>query len=117
MHAIPNGGQRNIVVATKLKAEGVKSGVPDVCLPLPRGGYHGLYLELKVGRNKATDNQAWWIDQLECQGYKALVVWGFAGARAAILEYLDPQPCGHPRAAIGGNGTTHYCVMCESEAK
>ena len=47
LYAIPNGGNRNIVTATKLKAEGVKAGVPDLCLPVPRGGYHGMYLEMK----------------------------------------------------------------------
>src|SRR5699024_10256580 len=47
LHAVPNGGARNIVVARKLKAEGVQRGVPDLCLPVPRGPYHGLYIELK----------------------------------------------------------------------
>jgi len=92
MHAIPNGGQRNIVVAAKLKAEGVKSGVPDVCLPVARGGYHGLYLELKHGRNKATAEQSYWLDRLIAQGYRAVVVHEFEGARAAILEYLASVP-------------------------
>lgn len=44
MHAIPNGGKRDIRVALKLKEEGVKPGVPDIFLPLSRGGKHGLYI-------------------------------------------------------------------------
>ena len=47
MFAIPNGGLRNPVVARKLKAEGVKSGVSDIFLSVARGGYHGLYIEMK----------------------------------------------------------------------
>ena len=42
MHAIPNGGHRNKITAARLKAEGVRAGVPDICLPVARGGWHGL---------------------------------------------------------------------------
>lgn len=43
LHHIPNGGTRDAVEAKHLKQQGVKSGVPDLCLPVPRGQYHGLY--------------------------------------------------------------------------
>jgi len=89
MFAIPNGGQRNIVVANKLKAEGVKAGVPDVCLPVARGGYHGLFLELKHGRNRATAEQSYWLERLTAQGYRAVVVHEFEGARDALIDYLE----------------------------
>ena len=52
MYHIPNGGHRNKVTAGRLKAAGVKRGVPDICLPFPLGGYAGLYIELKAGKNK-----------------------------------------------------------------
>jgi len=115
MFAIPNGGQRNIVVANKLKAEGVKAGVPDIFLCAPRGNYHGLFLELKHGRNRATAEQSYWLERLERQGYRAVVVHEFEGARDALIEYLTLQPCGHPRSAIRGD-VTHYCAECEEEA-
>ena len=47
LHHIPNGGTRDAVEAKHLKQQGVKSGVPDLCLPVPRGQYHGLYIEMK----------------------------------------------------------------------
>ena len=47
MYHIPNGGSRGKVEAIRFKAEGVKAGVPDICLPVPRGTWHGLYIELK----------------------------------------------------------------------
>ena len=74
LYAIPNGGKRNLQVAIKLKAEGAKAGVPDLCLPTPRGPYHGLYLETKVKPNKTTPEQRAWITYLESQGYAAAAV-------------------------------------------
>lgn len=40
--AVPNGGSRSARVGAAMKAEGVRKGVPDMCLPVPRGGirYH-----------------------------------------------------------------------------
>lgn len=89
MYHIPNGGYRHKATAGKLKAEGVKSGVPDICLPVARHSYHGLYIELKRRKgNGATDNQLDWIKSLQQEGYKAVVCYGFDEARAAIEEYL-----------------------------
>jgi len=55
--AIPNGGQRNVIVAAKLKASGTMSGVWDLLLLVPRNGKCGLFIEMKVGKNKLTENQ------------------------------------------------------------
>ena len=48
IYAIPNGGLRDVKVAVKLKREGVKRGVPDVSIPIPRDNYHGAYIEFKT---------------------------------------------------------------------
>lgn len=53
LHHIPNGGARSKATAGRLKAEGVKAGIPDICLPVPKNGYGALYIELKVPENKA----------------------------------------------------------------
>ena len=55
--AIPNGGQRNAIVAAKLKKGGVVSGVWDLLLLVPRNGKSGLFIEMKAGKNKLTENQ------------------------------------------------------------
>jgi hypothetical protein len=88
LFAIPNGGQRHPAVAAKLKAEGVKRGVPDLCLPVPRGKYHGLYLELKAGKNRATLEQRAWLDALDKLGYYTNVCIGWETARDEITAYL-----------------------------
>ena len=50
LHHIPNGGRRDPIEAKHLKAQGVKPGVPDLCLPVARGNFHGLYIEMKPKR-------------------------------------------------------------------
>lgn len=89
MYHIPNGGSRNKQEAANLKKQGVKSGVPDICLPVPRGKYHGLYIEMKAGKNKATDNQSKWLEALNNQGYVAVVCVGCAQAVEVITKYLS----------------------------
>ena len=88
LHSIPNGGARNKATAGRMKAEGVRSGVPDICLPVPCGGYHGLYIELKVGKNKPSENQKFWITELNAKGYLALVCYGWIEAKNVIEAYL-----------------------------
>ena len=88
LHHVPNGGLRSKAVAARLKAAGVKAGVPDLCLPVPRGGYHGLYIELKVGRNKPTEHQRAWLDHLTEAGYSTQVCYGWEAAKESIEGYL-----------------------------
>lgn len=88
LFAIPNGGQRHLSVAAKLKAEGVLSGVPDLFLALPSGEYHGLWLELKVGKNKLTDNQKKMFALLTEQGYKCVEVRSVEEFIEVTEEYL-----------------------------
>jgi hypothetical protein len=88
IHAIPNGGHRHKATAAKMRREGVKSGVPDICLPIARRGFHGLYIELKYGRNKPSENQYRWIESLRAQGYCVQVCYGAQIAQAVIEDYL-----------------------------
>lgn len=87
MFAVPNGGERNLKVASNLKSEGVKAGVPDIFLPVPRGHLHGFFLELKWGTNQASDKQHEWLEALAIQGYAVGVYWSFEAAKEAIIAY------------------------------
>jgi len=92
LHAIPNGGLRDGRTAAILARTGVKSGVPDLCLPVARGGWHSLYLELKRAKGgRVSENQKNWINALNDQGNKAVVCHGFEQAKQAIMEYLDGE--------------------------
>ena len=88
MFHVANGGRRDIIEAAHLKQQGVKPGVPDLCLPVARGGFHGLYIELKAAGGRLQDSQKAWLDDLSRQGYKAVTAYGFDEARAVIEGYL-----------------------------
>jgi hypothetical protein len=103
LHAIPLGGLRPSQVrldprtghqiryspaGQKLRAEGAKEGVPDLCLPVAREAFYGLYIEMKYGRNKPTHKQDWWIARLRGQGYRVEVCWSFEEARDVLIDYL-----------------------------
>ena len=89
LFAIPNGGQRDAKTGAKLKREGVKRGVPDIFLPVPRWLYHGLFIEMKFGKNKATKEQREWGDKLQDQRYAWVECYGFDAAKNVIEIYLD----------------------------
>lgn len=90
LYHVPNGGSRNRIEAARLKAQGVKPGVPDIVLPAARGKYHGLYVELKRQRGgRISENQKEWIKGLTEQGYCAVVCKGYEEAAHAILNYLE----------------------------
>jgi|APGre2960657373_1045057.scaffolds.fasta_scaffold01179_4 hypothetical protein len=89
LFAVPNGGKRDYVTAARMQAEGVKRGVPDVCLPVPAGGYHGLWLELKAGKNTLSEEQAVWLNLLRAHGYVVDVVRDdWEQAKRIIEHYL-----------------------------
>lgn len=89
LYAVPNGGKRHPATAAKMKAEGVKAGVPDLCLPTPRGAYHGLYLETKYGKNTLSKEQKKYLEYLKAQGYCVKVCYGQDELKAAVLIYLN----------------------------
>lgn len=96
MFAIPNGGERNPIVAAKLKAEGVKAGVPDIFLPSVRrdsgtiqcAGHAGLFIELKVKKNKLSLEQEKFFYALRERGYWVSRCYGWEAARDEIIKYL-----------------------------
>jgi len=90
--AIPNGGKRGKITAALLKAEGVRAGIPDVMLAIPRGGFHGLYLEFKRAPNKPSVEQEAMLYELRRQGYNALVVYGATEAVGVVRAYLGANP-------------------------
>lgn len=118
LYAVPNGAffggevktlksGKNLPVAAirarKLKAEGLKEGVPDLCLPVPAGktgrggdgetGSHGIYIELKrrtLGKPSAM--QTWWRQCLVLMGYRAEFCHGAAEAIDVLRQHVQHAP-------------------------
>ncbi len=86
--AIPNGGYRDKRNAVTLKRTGTRSGVPDLCIPVPMGRWHGMYIEMKRRKYyKVSDEQKDWLGYLQSAGYMAVVAYGFDDAVRKIQEY------------------------------
>ena len=89
LFAIPNGGQRNIVTAAQLKAEGVRAGIPDLFLAVPRHEAHGLFVEMKKAKGgRVSEKQSAVMEMLAEQGYTWAVCHGWTEAKRAIESYL-----------------------------
>ena len=89
LFAVPNGGLRSKATAAILKREGVRPGVPDLFLAVPRGTVPGLFVEMKTGRGVVRDVQLSFMELLRERGYRCVVARGFGEARRAIIEYLE----------------------------
>lgn len=90
MYHVPNEGRRSYYTGYNLRKQGMKAGVPDVCLPVPRGRYGALYIEMKRTKGgRVSEAQQWWIDKLNAAGNLAVVCHGFDEAKDVILAYLQ----------------------------
>lgn len=88
LFAIPNYARVSPRWGAWMKAEGKRAGVPDICLPVPRGIYAGLFIEMKVKPNRVSPEQEAWHERLGAAGNKVEVCWTWHEAREAIEAYL-----------------------------
>ena len=88
MYHIPNEAKRSVVDGRIQNAMGRKKGVPDICIPVARGGFHGLYIELKSLTGKPTQEQKQWLKTLTSEGYRATICYGAAQAIEEIKNYM-----------------------------
>ena len=89
MYHVANEGRRSVAGGARLKAQGMKPGVPDICLPVPAGRFAALYIELKRKKGgRVSDEQRGWIEALNRAGNRAVVCRGWDEAREEIVRYL-----------------------------
>lgn len=91
MFAVPNGGARSKATAGKLKAEGVRAGVPDYLLPLRRGQHVGLAIELKASGGRVEPEQRDWLTHLQSQGWVAVTAYGAEEAWQFVRKYVEAK--------------------------
>ncbi len=88
LFAVPNGGYRNVKEAAIMKAEGVLAGVADLFLMLPRKGYSGMFIEMKYGLGKQSNEQIKFQTNSEEQGYKYVVANSLEGFMSEVNSYI-----------------------------
>lgn len=100
LFAIPNGGSRAKTTARfsseafRMKREGIRPGVPDLMLAVPKQGYAGLFIEMKravKSLSRVSPEQKIWHKRLSDIGYMVIVAYGAKEAMSAICEYLGVE--------------------------
>lgn len=86
--SIPNGGNRNLVTAQILKAEGTLAGVADLQILRAANGYNGLFIEMKYGKGKQNENQKLFQQKCEAENYKYVVCASFDEFKNEVEQYL-----------------------------
>lgn len=110
LFAIPNSGglkggfRTNARLVMKNRRMGVRKGVPDLMLPVPRGLFHGLFIEMKKPGGKPSPEQKVWLDQLSAQGYRTVVIFSVQSGIEVVLDYLDNTSSSSPNARPGQPG-------------
>lgn len=99
--AIPNGGARNVATGVKLKEEGVLAGVPDLMILSARGGWNGLFVEMKkssVGRNgqlvdkgRLSEVQRELFPRIEEKGYKIALCYSVDDFMREVEGYMNDE--------------------------
>lgn len=91
VYAVPNGGYRNKATAAKLKAEGTRRGISDVCIPIPSNGFHGAYFEFKSKTGALSREQKEFADFVMSRGYKFFVARSAKEALKELQIYLGVE--------------------------
>jgi len=89
LHCSLNGVKLSKTQAGIAKAQGMLSGVPDLFLPVPKNGYHGLFIEMKYGSNKVTENQEKFLQNAANVGYAVSVCYSANEAIKRIEDYYQ----------------------------
>ena len=88
IYHIANEGKRTRYTGSLLRLLGMRKGVPDLCIPLPRGKYHGFYIEMKSEAGKVTKEQTKWLKLLKNNGYATAICYGADEAINKIAAYM-----------------------------
>ena len=87
LHSSLNGVKLSKTQAGKAKASGMLSGVPDLFLPLPKNGHHGLYIEMKSATGRIIPSQSRYLKTVSDFGYAAFVCYSADEAIEKIKSY------------------------------
>ena len=118
LFAVPNGmplGANRFAIMNWAKRRGLRPGVPDCFLLVPRAGFHGLAIEMKRIKGSVNSrDQDWWLEALRKQGYKAEYCHGFKEAAETITQYLLGGPVAQPIPVCDRCGWVKSDCCCDS---
>jgi hypothetical protein len=86
---IPNEGKRSYFMGAILKRMGMRSGVSDIFIAIPNKTYHGAFIELKEGKNKPTNSQLQFLQDMSDKGYFTKVCFGSDETIECIKQYMS----------------------------
>lgn len=84
---IPNEGKRSPWRGAEEVRMGLARGFPDLFLPIARGKYHGLMIEMKAQNGRLSAEQRGWLTTLRENGYATAVCYGAEEAINIIKKY------------------------------
>lgn len=87
--SIPNSGIRSAKNASRMKAEGMVTGAPDLMLAVARNNYYGMFIEMKSDRGRLTKEQEAMLVRLKYQGYRIEVCNSLEMFQSIINTYLS----------------------------
>ena len=87
----PNEGKRSYQYGARMKRMGMQKGFPDLFFPYARKNAHGLFIEMKAEKGKATVEQIEWLRRLKERDYKAFLCYGFDEAKRVIDWYFEVE--------------------------
>ena len=109
LHCSLNGVKLSGTQAKIAKGQGMLSGVPDLFLPVPKNGYHGLFIEMKSEKGRVTENQHWFLTNADSLGYKTVVCYSAKEAISAIEAYYSQE-------TIKGTTQNLLCLKTQNKA-
>ena len=86
---IPNEGKRSYYAGRELVAAGLAKGFPDLLILEARGGFHGMAIEMKYGKNTLTEEQKYWLRLLKDKGWAVHVSYSYENAVDKITQYMQ----------------------------
>lgn len=88
LFSIPNEGARTAANGARMKAQGRRAGVADMFLAVAENGFHGLFIEFKVGKGKQTESQKLFQEKVHKQNYYYFVVNTYEMFKYLMTDYL-----------------------------
>lgn len=85
---IANEGTGSVARGCLQKRQGVRAGVADLFLSVPRGSFSGLWIEMKRKDGQVRQEQREFLNQMQVLGYDCSVCRGAEAAMRKIHAYM-----------------------------